>query len=114
LVFGLTYFYVFLQFNPEKIAEDIKRKRGFIPGIRPGKATSAYLHDITSKITIFGGLFLSLIAVLPYILYLVFGPSVNAFAVGGTGLLIVVSVALETLRQAKAMTTKKNYSNFLD
>lgn len=111
LVFGFTFFYTFMQFDPEKIADDIKKRGGFIPGIRPGKATAKYLRGIVIKLTLAGATFLGLIAILPY-----FVTNLTGFAnlaIGGTGLLIVVSVVLETVRQAEAMMVTRNYDSFL-
>lgn len=111
LVFGFTYFYTSIQFNPEKIADDIKKRGGFIPGIRPGKATAEYLKRIVDRITLAGGLFLGLIAVLPFIVQA--GVGITALSIGGTGLLIVVSVVLETIRQIEALTVTRSYESFL-
>ncbi len=112
LVFGFTYFYTSIQFNPEKISDDIKKRGGFIPGIRPGAATTRYLRGVINKITLAGGVFLGLIAILPFIVQ-TFG-GVSNFAVGGTGLLIVVSVVLETIRQVDSLMTTRSYHSYLD
>jgi preprotein translocase subunit SecY len=112
LVFGFTYFYTFIQFQPDKIADDVKKRGGFVPGIRPGSATTRYLKTVITRVTLAGGLFLAIIAVLPYITgsFVGFG----TFAVGGTGLLIVVSVVLETIRKVESLMVTKNYQSFLD
>ncbi len=112
LVMIFTYFYTTFQFNSEKISDDIKKRGGFIPGIRPGKSTERYLKAIISRITIAGAFFLGLVAVLPYILGQVFGLGSN-FAIGGTGVLIVVSVILDTIRQIESMSATKSYENYL-
>ena len=112
LVLGFTYFYTYVQFNPQKIADDIKKRGGFIPGIRPGANTTKYLSSVVSKTTFAGGVFLGLIAILPYLLYLILGSSM--MSIGGTSLLIVVSVVLETIRQIKSMFVNKNYDNYLN
>ncbi len=112
LVVGFTYFYTAIQFNPEKIAEDIRKYGGFIPGIRPGHPTSAYLNYILTRITLAGALFLGIIAVLPSL--------ANAFTdvatltIGGAGILIVVSVVLETMRQLESMLVMRDYEGFLE
>ncbi len=111
LVVGFTYFYTAVQFNPDKIAEDIKKNGGFIPGIRPGKPTSEYLNRVITRITLAGASFLGLIAVLPSIVQNF--TNVATLTVGGTGLLIVVSVVLETLRQLESMMETRNYDSFL-
>lgn len=111
LVVGFTYFYTSIQFNPEKIADDIKKRGGFIPGIRPGKSTQRYLSGIVNRITLSGALFLGLIAILPFIVQSYLG--VSSLTIGGTGLLIVVSVVLETVRQVESMATTQSYESFL-
>lgn len=112
LVVAFTYFYTTVQFNPEKIADDIKKRGGFIPGIRPGSNTTAYLKRVINKITLSGALFLGLIAVLPQIAQSALG--ISSLALGGTGLLIVVSVILETVRQIQSLMVSRNYDKFLD
>lgn len=112
LVFGFTFFYTNIQFNPEKIADDLKRRGGFIPGIRPGKATERYLRAILNKITLTGAIFLGLVAILPFIMQLTLNAGQNS-AIGGTGLLIVVSVVLETIRQVESMAVTRNYESFI-
>jgi preprotein translocase subunit SecY len=112
LVVAFTFFYTSIQFNPEKISEDIKKRGGFIPGIRPGLNTTTYLKSVINKITLGGGLFLGLIAVMPYLVHLFVG--FTSFAVGGTSLLIVVSVVLETFRKIDSLVVSKKYQSFLD
>lgn len=112
LVMGFTFFYTALQFNPEKIAENLKQSGAFIPGIRPGKATADYLYSVLTRITFFGAIFLGFIAVLPTVLPMV--TSLNSsFAIGGAGLLIVVSVVLDTIRQVDSLIVTRNYDSFL-
>lgn len=112
LVVAFTYFYTSIQFNPEKISEDIKKRGGFIPGIRPGLNTTSYLKNVIGKITLGGGLFLGFIAIMPYLIHLFVGFS--SFAIGGTSLLIVVSVVLETIRKLDSLIVSKKYQSFLD
>jgi len=111
LVVGFTYFYTSFQFDPAKIADDIKKRGGFIPGVRPGKNTTDYLRTIINRITLGGALFLGLIAILPNLAGSFFG--FGNLAIGGSGLLIVVSVVLETIRQIKSIKATKSYENFL-
>lgn len=111
LVVGFTYFYTAVIFNPEKIAEEIKKAGGFIPGIRPGAPTADYLNKILTRITFAGALFLGLIAILPSIAQGMTG--VTTMTIGGTGILIVVSVILETTKQLEAMMVMRNYEGFL-
>lgn len=111
LVFGFTYFYTSVQFDPEKIADDIKKRGGFIPGIRPGKSTSRHLGGIVVRLTFWGALFLGLIAVMPFLIGSALG--LQGLAVGGTGLLIVVSTVLDTVRQVDSLMVSRDYSSYL-
>ena len=107
MVFAFTYFYTEVVFHPDRIAENLQKQGGFIPGIRPGKNTSDYLAATTHKIILVGALFLGLIAVLPLIMRYFTG--VQAFAIGGTSLLIVVSVVIETVKQIESQLTMREY-----
>jgi preprotein translocase subunit SecY len=111
LVFGFTYFYTAIVFNPEKIAENLQKNGGFIPGIRPGIQTTKYLSAILSRITLVGATFLGLIAVLPSFFQNAVG--VANLAIGGTGILIVVSVVLELTREIEAQLVMRRYEGFL-
>lgn len=107
LVFGFTYFYTAVIFHPHQIAENLKKQGGFIPGIRPGASTAEYLATTTSRIILAGALFLAVIAVLPMVLQRVTGIQVLKF--GGTSVLIVVSVVIETIRQIDSQLTMREY-----
>lgn len=111
LVLGFTFFYTAIIFNPTKISDEIKKNGGFIPGIRPGAATAAYLNYILLRITLAGGIFLGLIAILPSIVSGFTG--VTTLAIGGTSLLIVVSVVLDTAKQFESKLIERNYDKFL-
>lgn len=111
LVIGFTYFYTAVTFNPEKIADEIKKHGGFIPGIRPGRPTKEYLNYILTRITLAGALFLGIIAILPSIARAITGLSM--LVIGGTGILIVVSVILETTKQLEAQLVMRSYEGFL-
>jgi len=111
LVVGFTYFYTSVVFNPEKIAENLQKNGGFIPGIRPGGQTVSYLNKVLTRITFAGALFLGIIAVLPSFFQNFVG--VANLAVGGTGILIVVSVVLELTRNLQAQLVMKRYDSFL-
>jgi len=111
LVVGFTYFYTAVVFDPVKIADEIKKYGGFIPGIRPGSPTADYLSRILTRITLVGALFLGLIAILPSIAQSLTG--VTTMTIGGTGILIVVSVILETTKQLEAMLVMRSYDGFL-
>jgi len=110
LVVAFTFFYTVIVFNPQKIAEDIQKHGGFIPGIRPGSATKKYLQNVVYKITTFGALFLGTIAILPALVSSF--TSLNNLVIGGTGILIVVSVVLETFKTIDAQLVMKNYDRF--
>jgi len=107
-----TFFYTAVTFNPDKIADDIKKYGGFIPGIRPGQPTSDYLTYILTRVTVVGSLFLGAVAVLPYVMQSVTG--ITTLAVGGTGLLIVVAVVLEAMKQLQSMLVMRHYEGFLN
>lgn len=109
LVFVFTYFYTAITFNPEEIAKNLQRSGGFVPGIRPGEATTQFFSSIVSKTTFFGAIFLGLIAVLPIIIQKLTGISV--LTISGTAVLIVVAVALETMRQVNSQLTVREYES---
>ena len=110
LILGFTYFYTYATFNPAEVSNNIKKNGGFIPGIRAGKPTTDYLASIISKLTLFGGLFLAVIAVIPMLLRFT---SLN-LAFGGTSILIVVGVALETVQQLESQLVMRHYKGFLE
>ncbi len=107
LVFGFTYFYTSVVFHPDQISENLQKQGGFIPGIRPGRHTAEYLKNTTNRIILAGALFLGIIAVLPLILRGFTG--VATLAIGGTSLLIVVSVVIETFKQIESQLTMRDY-----
>ena len=107
LVFAFTFFYTEIIFHPTQIAENLQKQGGFIPGIRPGKHTSDYLANTTHKIIFVGALFLGLIAILPLIMRYFTG--IQSLAVGGTSLLIVVAVVIETVKQIESQLTMREY-----
>lgn len=111
LVVGFTYFYTAVVFNPVKISDDIRKYGGFIPGIRPGQPTAEYLNYILNRITLVGAVFLGTIAVLPSLVQGATG--ITNLSVGGTGILIVVSVVLETVKQVESMLVMRSYEGFL-
>ncbi|HEY8425469.1 MAG TPA: preprotein translocase subunit SecY [Limnochordales bacterium] len=113
LVIFFTYFYTAITFNPRDVADNMKKYGGFIPGIRPGQPTAEYLDRILTRITMVGALFLALIAVTPYILAGVTGVPRAFISIGGTGLLIVVGVALDTLKQIEAHLLMRQYEGFI-
>lgn len=110
LILGFTFFYTYATFNPAEVSNNIKKNGGFIPGIRAGKPTTDYLTSVISKITWFGGFFLSLIAILPMLMRFT---GINV-AFGGTSILIVVGVALETVQQLESLLMMRHYKGFLN
>ncbi len=112
LVVGFTYFYTAIVFDPEKIADQVKKNGGFIPGIRPGKPTADYLNFILTRITLAGALFLGIIAILPSIAQGFTG--LTNLTLGGAGILIVVSVVLETAKQLESQLVMRSYEGFID
>ena len=112
LIIFFTYFYTAIQFNPIEMANNMKKNGGFIPGIRPGRPTSDYINKVLGKITLAGAIFLGIIAVIP--IYMNTALHINNFAIGGTSLLIVVGVALETVTQLESQMLMRHYKGFLE
>jgi preprotein translocase subunit SecY len=112
LIFGFTYFYVAITFNPEEVADDMKSYGGFIPGIRAGRPTMEYLEYVLSRVTFPGAIYLGLIALIPLIAFGLLGTSQN-FPFGGTSILIIVGVGLETVKQINAQMQQRNYEGLL-
>ncbi len=110
LIVGFTFFYTYATFNPAEVSQNIKQNGGFIPGIRAGKPTTEYLSAILKKLTWFGAIFLSLIAILPMLTRF----SAVDISFGGTGILIVVGVALETVQQLESQLMMRHYKGFLE
>jgi len=115
LIIGFTYFYVSITFNPEQIAENIQKRGGFIPGIRPGKQTAEYLANVSSRLNLFGGVFLALIAISPIVIQQIFSGTTGGsvpMLISGAGMIIVVGVVLELIRQVNAQLIMHNYEKF--
>jgi preprotein translocase subunit SecY len=116
LFFGLTvaftYFYTAFSFKTDEVAEQLRKNGGFIPGIRPGRPTQDYLSRVVNRITLAGALFLGFVAISPYLLSAAL-PSLGAIGLGGTSLLIVVSVVVETIKQLEAQLLQRNYEGFI-
>jgi preprotein translocase subunit SecY len=114
LTMGFTYFYTAFTFKPDETADQLRKNGGFIPGIRPGAPTRDYLQKVVFRLSLAGAIFLALIAVSPIILSAIFqGGIVGGFALGGTALLIVVSVVVETMKQIEAQLMMRNYEGFI-
>lgn len=114
LIIAFNYFYISIQYNPVEISNNIKNNGGTIPGIRPGKPTADFIIKCVNKVTLFGALFLGVIAVLPYILQAIFGDAISGLAIGGTSVMILVSVALETVKSLESQMLMRSYKGFLE
>lgn len=112
LIIGFSYFYSTMQFNPVEVANNLKKNGGFIPGFRPGKPTADFIHRVLNKITMFGALYLAVIAIAPIVTGAVIG--VSNLAIGGTSIIIVVGVALETTKALEAQMLMRHYKGFLE
>lgn len=112
MILGFAYFYVAIQYNPVEMANNLRQNNGTIPGIRPGKPTSDFIAKILSKITLIGALFLAFIAIVPLIFSAVTG--MNNLMMGGTSVIILVGVALETIKQLESQLMMRHYKGFLD
>jgi len=112
LIIMFTYFYTAVQFNPVEHADNLRKSGGYVPGIRPGQQTALYLNNVLTRITLFGAIFLALVAVLPYLINPLLGLG-NPVLLGGTSMLIVVGVSLDTVRQLESQLMMRNYEGFL-
>lgn len=111
LVVAFTYFYTAVTFDPKNVAENLQKQGGFIPGIRPGLPSMEYLNRIVNRITLTGALFLGAVAILPFVAQAFF-PDITSLSIGGTGILIVVSVVIETMKQIDAQLVMRDYEGF--
>ncbi|AZB41274.1 preprotein translocase subunit SecY [Bacillus sp. FJAT-42376] len=112
LIIAFTYFYAFVQVNPEQMADNLKKQGGYVPGIRPGKSTQEYLTKVLYRLTFVGAIFLAIIAVLPT-LFIAFAGLPQSAQIGGTSLLIVIGVALETMKTLESQLVKRHYKGFM-
>ena len=112
LIVGFSYFYASMTFNPIEVSNNLKKNGGFIPGFRPGKPTADFITKVLNKITMFGALYLSVVAILPIVTGNIVGYS--SLAIGGTSIIIVVGVALETVKQMEAQMLMRHYKGFLE
>ncbi len=112
LIVAFTYFYAFIQVNPENVADNLKKQGAYIPGIRPGKNTQDYLTSVLYRLTFVGAIFLAVVSIMP-ILFINFAGLPASAQIGGTSLLIVVGVALETMKQLEAQLVKRHYKGFM-
>jgi preprotein translocase subunit SecY len=112
LIIAFTFFYAFVQVNPEKMAENLQKQGSYIPSVRPGKETENYVSSLLMKLSTVGSLFLGLVAILPIIAQNVWNLP-QSIGLGGTSLLIVISVALETNKQLEGLLLKRQYTGFI-
>ena len=112
LILGFSYFYATIQFNPIEVANNLKKNGGFVPGFRPGKPTADFITRVLSKITMFGAIYLAVIAIVPIVVTNVL--NISHLAIGGTSVIIVVGVALETVKQLEAQMLMRHYKGFLE
>jgi preprotein translocase subunit SecY len=103
-----------MQVNPEKIAENLGKSGAYIPSVRPGKETENYVNRVLSRLTTLGSVALALVAVLPHLMPLIWSEMNTSMALGGTGMIIVVGVAIETVRQIQGLITQKSYKNYFE
>ncbi|MDQ1910857.1 preprotein translocase subunit SecY [Paenibacillus sp. GD4] len=113
LIIGFTFFYTFVQMNPEQMADQMKKNGGYIPGIRPGKTTSVYLTRVMTRITLSGALFLAAISIIPMLFSKLAGLPASV-SIGGTSLLIVIGVGLETMKTIESQLIKRHYKGFIN
>jgi preprotein translocase subunit SecY len=112
LILGFSYFYASVQFNPIEISNNLKKNGGFIPGFRPGKPTADFIRNVLGKITLFGAIYLAVVAIVPIVAGNII--SVASLSIGGTSIIIVVSVALETVKAMEAQMLMRHYKGFLE
>lgn len=110
LVFAFTFFYTFVVFKPDQVSENLQKQGGFIPGLRPGSETKKFLHKVVSRVTLAGGVFLAIVAILPFVVKAI--TNIDTLVLGGTGLLIIVSVVIETIRQIDSQLMMHTYDNY--
>ena len=112
LIIGFSYFYSTIQFNPVEIANNLKKQGGFIPGFRPGKPTVDFIRKVLSKVTLFGAIYLGIVALCPLVAGRVIGTT--TLGVGGTSVIIIVGVALETVQALESQMLMRQYKGFLE
>jgi preprotein translocase subunit SecY len=113
LIVLFSFFYTAVVFNPVEVADNLKKNGGFIPLVRPGSETADYLYGVLTRLTLWGAIYISLVCVLPQVIYLEMGASQFAYVFGGTAVLIVVGVTLDTASQIESMVVARNYEAFM-
>ena len=114
LILFFTFFYTKMQINPEKVAENLGKSGSYIPSVRPGSETKDYINRVLSRITVLGSVALAFIAVMPHVMPLIWPDLPSSMALGGTGMIIVVGVAIETVRQVQGLITQKSYKKYYE
>jgi preprotein translocase subunit SecY len=114
MIIFFTYFYTAVTFNPQEIADNMKKNGGFVPGLRPGRPTAEYMERVLARITLPGAIFLAIIAVMPFVVSLVTRIPQNILNLGGTGMIIMVGVALDTMKQIESHLLLRHYEGFLN
>ena len=110
-----SYFYSTIQFNPIEVANNLKKNGGYIPGFRPGKPTSEFITKVLNKVTLFGAMYLAIVAIVPLIIGMCSTTAANwGFSIGGTSVIIVVGVALETVQALESQLLMRHYKGFLE
>ena len=112
LILAFAYFYASIQFNPIEIANNLKKNGGFIPGFRPGKPTADFIKKVLNKVTLFGAIYLGVVAILPLLIGKIV--NVSSLSIGGTSVIIVVGVALETVQALESQMLMRQYKGFLE
>ncbi len=113
MIVAFTFFYAFVQVNPEKLAENLQKQGSYIPSVRPGKGTEDYVSGVLMRLSTVGALYLGLVAILPIIAQMLWNLP-ESIGLGGTSLLIVVGVALETAKQLEGLMLKRQYTGFMN
>ena len=113
LIVAFSYFYATIQYNPVEISNNLRKNGGFIPGYRPGRPTSDFIKRVINKITLFGAIFLGIVAGLPIVTGMI-SDKFSSMAIGGTSVIIVVGVALETVQAIEAQMLMRHYKGFLE
>jgi preprotein translocase subunit SecY len=113
LIVVFCFFYTSIIFNPEEVAENLKKNGGFIPTVRPGKQTSDYLYKILNRLTVWGSLYIAAVCIVPQVVYIELGVTDFAYVFGGTAILIVVGVTLDTASQIESLVVARNYEAFM-
>ena len=112
LIIAFSYFYATIQFNPVEVANNLKKNGGFVPGFRPGRPTAEFLSKVLARLTFFGAIYLGIVAILPIIVENITG--ISNISIGGTSVIIVVGVALETVKMIEAQMLMRHYKGFLE